>query len=127
MGANILPFRSSLIVGGRDQTDLRAYQLARAMARELHCEVRGWPSFEVWSVGIQLVRSADSIGANIAEATGRWHRGDQQRLLYIARGSLHETKHWISVGQERGLLTQDAGKQVPELARTLNGLIQKRR
>ena len=107
--------------------DLVVYQRVAALADEVRESVRTWDPLDGWSAGIQAMRAADSIGANIAEATGRWHRADQQRLLYIARGSLHETKHWISVGQERGLLAQDAGEQVPELARTLNGLIQKRR
>jgi four helix bundle protein len=30
-----------------------------------------WSSFDRWTVGQQMVRSADSIGANIAEAAGR--------------------------------------------------------
>jgi four helix bundle protein len=78
-------------------------------------------------MGIQLVRAADSIGANIAEAQGRWHRPDQQRFLYMARGSLYELEHWVELAQERGLLTAESGNAIPELARTLNGLIKKKR
>jgi four helix bundle protein len=74
-------------------------------------------------MGIQLVRAADSVGANIAEARGRWHRPDQRRLLYVARGSLHELEHWVELAQERHLLTAEASSAIPELARTLNGLI----
>ena len=85
-----------------------------------------WPSFAQWAFGIQLIRAADSVGANIAEVTGRWHRRDQQRMLYIARGSLHELEHWIDVGKERELLEPDAAQAWPELARTLNGLIRSR-
>jgi hypothetical protein len=36
-------------------------------------------------------------------------------------------EHWIDVAQERGLLASDAGHQLPELARTLNGLIRIRK
>lgn len=86
-----------------------------------------WPKYERWAVGMQLVRSVDSVAANIAEATGRWHRPDQQRLLFIARGSLHEANHWLEIAQERGLLAPEVGTQIPELARTLNGLIQHKR
>jgi len=110
-----------------DHKDLRAYQLARWVARRLREEVSDWPYFDQRSVGLQLVRSADSVGANIAEATGRWHRPDQQRLLFIARGSLHEMEHWIDVAEERGLLPSDVREPLPELARTLNGLIRARR
>jgi four helix bundle protein len=105
---------------------LRAYELAVALARDLHAAVSGWDKFERWSLGIQLMRAADSVGANIAEATGRWHVADQRRVLYFARGSLCETEHWVAIAKERGLLADDADARLPELARTLNGLIRKR-
>jgi four helix bundle protein len=113
-------------VGTGDHKDLRAYQLARFVAQRLHADVTRWAWFDQRSVGLQLLRSADSVGANIAEAMGRWHRPDQTRLLLIARGSLQEMEHWIEVAQERGLLASDAGDLLPELARTLNGLIRVR-
>jgi four helix bundle protein len=100
--------------------------LAVSLARDLHAAVLGWDKFERWSLGIQLMRAADSIGANIAEATGRWHIADQRRVLYFARGSLYETEHWVAVAKQRGLLANDADAQIPELARTLTGLIRKR-
>jgi four helix bundle protein len=105
---------------------LRAYELAVALARDLNGAVSRWDKWERWSLGIQLIRAADSIGANIAEATGRWHVADQRRVLYFARGSLYETEHWIAVAKDRGLLASDADERVPELARTLTGLIRKR-
>jgi four helix bundle protein len=111
---------------GSDFRGLRAYELAAALARDLNAAVSRWEKFERWSLGIQLMRAADSIGANIAEATGRWHVADQRRVLYFARGSLHETEHWVAVAKERGLLASDADARIPELARTLNGLIRRR-
>jgi len=114
-------------VAGGDHKDLRAYQLARALGRDLWAASVHWPSFDRWSFGIQMIRAADSVGANIAEATGRWHRPDQQRLLYIARGSIHELDHWIDVAKERDLLSPDSSELLTELARTVNGLIRARR
>jgi four helix bundle protein len=72
---------------------------------------------------MQLVRAADSIGANIAEALGRWHPADKRRLLTIARGSLYETEHWIDRAHHRGLLRDTP--DLSELGRTLNGLMKK--
>ncbi|HKN93674.1 MAG TPA: four helix bundle protein [Thermoleophilaceae bacterium] len=111
---------------GSDFTRLRAYQLARALAARVHGAVVEWPYVEQRTVGLQAIRAADSVGANIAEATGRWHSADQRRLLFIARGSLRETEHWILVAQERGLLPLNAHEPIEELARTLTGLIRKR-
>jgi four helix bundle protein len=70
------------------------------------------------------LRAADSVGANIAEASGRWHYRDRQRLLYIARGSLAETAHWIARAHARELaVPEDSDVLLDEIGRTLNGLI----
>src|SRR5437763_1209155 len=84
--------------------DLRAYQLAAELSDELHALVGRWPARDRDTHGDQLMRSVDSIGANIAEASGRWYRTEQRRLLYIARGSLLETEHWMMRAETRGLL-----------------------
>ena len=75
------------------------------------------------SVGLQLVRAIDSVGANIAESSGRWHRGEKRQLLIIARGSLYETEHWLGRAEARGLIDGQFASQVEEIARALNGLI----
>ena len=90
--------------------------------------VHRWDKFDAWSVGIQLVRAADSVGANIAEAYGRYGLRDQRHLLYVARGSAYETEHWTAVALARGLLADDALEhRITELLKTLNGLIRAHR
>ena len=76
-------------------------------------------------MGDQLTRAMDSVGANIAEATGRWTLADKRRLLLIARGSLHEAEHGIDRAEARGLLPRGTIDRIPEIARTLNGLLNK--
>jgi four helix bundle protein len=93
------------------------------VADELHREVAGWASFDRWSVGIQLVRAADSIGANIAEGVGRAGRDDRKRFLIIARGSIYETEHWLLRARARGLIREQPQGRLNELSRTINGLI----
>jgi four helix bundle protein len=83
--------------------DLGAYRLAASLADELHGQVGTWPPFERWSVGLQLVRAADSVAADIAGSSGRWSTADKRRLLVIARGSLCETEHWLERAEARGL------------------------
>jgi four helix bundle protein len=76
---------------------------------------------------MQLVRAADAIAANIAEAMGRFHLADQRRILMYARGSLYETEHWIDSASDHGLLDPaEFEDELGELARTLAGLIAKR-
>ena len=100
-----------------------AYARAAALANEVHETVARWPSFELWSTGIQLVRAVDSIAANIAEALGRLHEADRRRLLIIARGSLYETEHWLLTAEHRGLIERDTHTRLNDIARPLNGLI----
>jgi four helix bundle protein len=106
--------------------DLAAYQRSADLADELRELIAAWPPDDRWSLGRQLMRSIDSIGANIAEATGRFHPRDQTRFLYIARGSLLETEHWIATAERRGLLREDTTARLTGIARPLSGLIKKR-
>jgi four helix bundle protein len=101
------------------------YALAAEVADSVHRTVVSWPSFERWTIGAQLVRAADSIGANIAEATGRWHEADKRRLFVIARGSLYETQHWLARAEARGLTTGRPEAQLEDVARMLSGLIRR--
>jgi len=73
------------------------------------------------------VRSADSIGANIAEGCGRGSHADKKRFVRTARGSLNETRHWLRRAFKRKLLTKEqVGKLQPlvrELAPRLNAYL----
>jgi four helix bundle protein len=104
---------------------LVVYRLAAELADDLHGLVVEWPTFERWIVGLQLIRAADSIGANIAEATGRWHDADKRRLLLIARGSAYELEHWLLRARARALLGDSASARLGDIARALNGLIRR--
>ncbi len=45
-------------------------------------------------MGTQIIRSADSVCANIAEGRGRHSDQDNRRFVKFARGSLYETVNW---------------------------------
>jgi four helix bundle protein len=72
--------------------ELRVYRQAEELADLVWDMVRRWPVFARDTVGIQLVKAADSIGANIAEGTGRGTFVDNRRFAQIGRGSLYETQ-----------------------------------
>jgi four helix bundle protein len=86
---------------------LRVYQAAEKLADEVWDIVVGWNYFAKDTVGKQLVRAADSIGANIAEGCGRWNYRDNRRFVRIARGSLNECKYWLRRAFRRKLLTAE--------------------
>jgi four helix bundle protein len=86
--------------------DLEVYQLAESLADKAWFFTLDWPCFARDTVGKQLVRAADSIGANIAEGSGRGSSRDNRRFVRIARGSLNETRHWLRRAFRRKLLDQ---------------------
>src|SRR3954469_10428228 len=83
---------------------LRVYQLSEHLADQSWAILRAWNVFARDTVGKQLIRSADSIGANIAEGTGRGTYKDNCRFVDNARGSLYETRHWLRRAFRRKLL-----------------------
>ena len=84
---------------------LDVYKLAEKLADEIWNIVIKWDALAKDTVGKQIIRSADSIGANIAEGDGRGSYQDHRRFIKIARGSLYETKHWLRRAYTRQLLT----------------------
>lgn len=107
--------------------DLQVLKSAEELADAVWEQVVTWNSFERDTIGAQLVRAVDSIGANIAEGYGRYHYGEKLQFLYYARGSLYETKYWLNRVDSRQLMsreeTQTHIKQVGILARQLNGFL----
>ncbi|HVT11315.1 MAG TPA: four helix bundle protein [Fimbriimonadaceae bacterium] len=96
-----------------------------------------WETVETWdwkaqrTVGIHLVRAADSINANLVEGDGRYTAGDALHFFVIARGSARESQLWIRRAIKRRLVDEVEGaKQLADLGsagRQLNRLISFRR
>ena len=107
--------------------NLRVYQMSESLADEIWAICLGWNNFAKDTVGKQMVRSADSIGANIAEGEGRGSFQDNRRFIKIARGSLQETQHWLRRAYKRNLLTKDQIEKlkplIDKLAPTLNAYL----
>lgn len=91
---------------------LQVYKLSEKLSDDIWRIVIRWDFLAKDTVGKQLIRAADSIGANIAEGSGRGTNPDLRRFLIIARGSLYETQHWLRRSYRRKLLTE---KQVNDL------------
>jgi four helix bundle protein len=87
--------------------DLDVYVLSESFANEIWTIVLQWDYFAKDTIGKQIVRSADSIGANIAEGFGRYHYKENKNFCYFSRGSIIETKGWLKKAKDRNLLPDD--------------------
>ena len=107
--------------------NLKVYQMSETLADEIWDVVLGWDRFARDTVGSQIVRAADSIGANIAEGSGRGSFQDNRRFIRIARGSLKETQHFLCRAYRRKLLDDNQVNKikplVDNLAPMLNGYL----
>jgi len=87
--------------------DLEIYNLSQLFSEEIWTIVIGWDYFAKDTIGKQLVRSADSISANIAEGFGRYHYKENKNFCYFSRGSVLETKAWLIKANNRNLVAAD--------------------
>ena len=99
--------------------DLKVYKLSMNLAETIRSSVLTWEYFHKDTIGKQLVRSADSIAANLSEGFGRYHYKENKQFCYYARGSLFETKTWIEKAHNTKLFSND---EFTEFNKTLNEL-----
>lgn len=102
--------------------NLEVYRLSERLADTVWGIAIAWTVAARNTVGFQLIRAADSIGANIAEGPGRGSYQDNRRFVRIARGSLYEVQHWLRRAFRRRLLTRE---QTAALHNTLEALAPK--
>lgn len=107
--------------------ELDVYRLAEELSDMI------WHDFDKWSnkvqmtIGYQIIRSSDSIAANIAEGYGRYTPADRKRFYLYSRGSLEETKAWLRKLVRRSVLSGPSVTKykaiIEELGPKLNAFI----
>lgn len=107
--------------------ELKVYELSMDLGERVWTIVEKWDYFAKDTIGKQLVRSVDSVAANLSEGFGRFHYKDSKNFTYYSRGSLYETKTWIRKANNRNLISEeDYSKFVEDIniiGRMLNSYI----
>ena len=107
--------------------DLEVYKEACIISDKVWDIVSKWDYFQKDTIGKQVVRSVDSISANISEGYGRYFHKENLQFCYYARGSLYETRTWLIKMSNRNLIYKDQFEILNEelivLQRKLNGYI----
>lgn len=95
------------------------YELSEKLSDEVWLSVEQWHYFAKDTVGKQLIRAVDRIGASIAEGVGRGSLKENQQFARRARGALYETKYWLQRANRRKLLSKDEMRRLAPLLRKL--------
>jgi four helix bundle protein len=103
--------------------DLEIYRIAEAISDITWKTCENWEWFAKSTIGKQLVRAADSIGANIAEGYGRYAYRENIQFCYYARGSLNETRFFLQRALERNLIDRTKFQEIDHLIGKLNPML----
>ena len=78
-------------------------------------------------VGGQFVEAIDSVAANLSEGFGRYFYKENKQFCYYSRGSIFETKDWITKLKDRKIITEerflDLDDKLNTIGKMLNGYI----
>ena len=99
--------------------NLRIYRTAEDIADIVWGHVIQWNWLAQRTVGVQMIKAADSVGANLAEGLGRGSTAENRRFAKIARGSLFELKHWCKRAIKRNLIHEDEARRFYRLIEDL--------
>ena len=87
--------------------DMEIYNISMEIGDEIWFSVVEWENLAKYSIDQQIVRSADSIAANIAEGYGRYHYKDRKNFMFYARGSHCETITWLTKARNRKIISNE--------------------
>lgn len=111
----------------RSFTDMPVWQNAHALSLEIFHLSSGLPRSEDYGLTSQIRRSANGVGANIAEAFGRKTNKDKSHYYVMARGSSFETQNHLIYGRDvdyfKNEITEDLLNRYSDLIYEINKII----
>lgn len=107
--------------------DLDIWKLSHSLTLEIYKIVKTFPKSEDYILTKQIIRSAQSIPANIAEGMGRFSKKEFLQFLIISRGSVEETKYHLILAKDLGYLNDNLFAELKNnytiLGKKINSLI----
>jgi len=107
--------------------ELRVWQEAHKLVLKVYKMTKSFPKEERFRLIDQLCRSAISVSANIVEGQAKNTTREYLQSLYIARGSLAETKYHLLLARDLKFLKKEDYQEIikgyNEVGKMLNGLI----
>ena len=113
----------------QDFKHLLVWQKAHDLTLLLYKQTAKFPQYEMYGLTSQIRRCSASIGANIAEGTGRKGHAEFHRFLQMANGSTNELEYHFILARDLGFLTvqehRDLTDHAVEIRKMLCSLISK--
>jgi four helix bundle protein len=109
----------------RDFRELKVWQVGHELALNVYKVTASFPRTEADGITAQLRRAAVSVGANIAEGSGRNTDAAMRQFLVIAHGSVSELQYLLLIAGDLGYLEPvvitTLHDRTKDLRRMLNG------
>ena len=96
----------------QDFRRIQAWQCNREVTRLVYEVTATFPPDERFGLTAQIRRAVVSIGANIAEASGRGSAADKRRFLQMSLGSSTELLHHLITSTDLGFLKPSAFEEL---------------
>ena len=103
--------------------ELKVYNHAMEIAEEIWNIVIKWDYLARDTMGKQLIRAIDSVAANLSEGYGRYHYRDSRNFAYYSRGSLYETKTWLTKAKNRKYIQNEDYKKFIDSIDTIGKML----
>jgi four helix bundle protein len=109
-----------------DYRKLDVWKKAHAVSLEVDKLAAGIRASQHRALRNQMVRSAESVAANIVEGSGQESAKEFRRFLRIAGNSANETDYHLLTARDKAIITAAAydklSERITEVARMLSGL-----
>lgn len=108
----------------RNYKDLKVWQHARGLVKEIYVATELMPKQEQYGISSQLKRAIVSVPSNIAEGHSRTSTKDYIRFVSMAIGSLAEVETQLILCEDLGYLSVDQllYENIHDLQKMLHGL-----
>jgi four helix bundle protein len=107
--------------------DIECYKTAFHLSNKVWNAVMNWDRLAQNTIGEQIIRSTDSISANIAEGFGRYGKKDKIKFYRIAYSSMLESLDWNEKAKARKLTSNEEYTyifdELQKLPKAINSLI----
>jgi four helix bundle protein len=103
--------------------ELVVWQKGMDLAERIHRATRSFPSEDLFTVGTQVRRAANSIPANVSEGFSRRSRGTYRAHVAIALGSNAEVQTLLELCRRLSLIEQALIRELASLAEDVGRLL----